>query len=453
MTEPNFLPGQKADCGRCGTEVTLYPHPEHGVIWKHSAPGQRHTHPIRSIEYDPDDLLSKEKSDEFVGGLVKLAKLRGQGRSKVEIVAPEVEPHAPSDYSVRATGRCKICRNPVTTILHPETNTPVWSHDKGPVHPEPINIAHTTVRAPKLSDDERSLIKPVNVGKPVGNPVTGEVVIPGSSGRHRWDPTKGEVVQVSPGRESETVQADADYIDADGKLTSKREATLSKLSRVDRGVILKGEAHLEKDHPWIAEDDVDPNNQNINKVIHPETGRILQRNLEEAPRGDIFSSVSGEVPARETPWKSSGPRATVDIQIGKRLTDYIDRARWHKETFDKNDQFEYHVYTERPEIGAARIAVRRRLKYCQKCAPVLLQNGSIPHANTDPTLPRIPNPGQSFVRPEPKELPEGTRPWTRTLPSGKISVGRHPNATSTPIIRGLEARVKSFQTGSGEGSS
>jgi hypothetical protein len=471
MTEPNFLPGQKADCDKCGTEVTLYPHPEHGAVWRHTAPGKVTKHPIRGIEYDPDALISKENSDEFVGNLVKLAASRGQGRSKVkeEVVAPEVEPHAPSDYSVRATGNCKICRNTATTVVHPETKTPVWVHDKGPVHPEPIRIAHTTVRAPKLTDEEKGLIKQVNIGKPVGDPNTGEVVIPGTTGRHRWDPTRGEVVQVTPGRETETVQSDADYIDAQGNITSRREATLSKASRVDRGVILKGEAHLEKDHPWIAEDSLHPDKQNIETIIHPETGRLIRKNLEAAPRGDLFTTTGAaenagitEIPVRTTEWKSSGARATVDVQLKKRMQSYIDLAHWHKSTFDKNDQFEYHVYAERPEVGEPKIGVRRRLKYCEKCAPVLLQNGSIPHANTDPSLPRVPNPGQSFVRPEPKELLPATALQSK-IRNGKVTTWRNNNVVGTHLIRAVQGAMKQeiaqtgsakqdgFNLGSGEG--
>jgi hypothetical protein len=67
------------------------------------------------------------------------------------------------------------------------------------------------------------------------------------------------------------------------------------------------------------------------------------------------------------------------------------------------------------------------------------------------------------VRPEPKDLPEGTKPWVRTLPSGKISVGVNPNAVGIQLIRGAKSAMKEeiaqtgnakldgFTQGSGEG--
>lgn len=474
MAEPNFLPGQKAECSRCGNEVTLFPHPEHGSVWVHTAPGKVTKHEIRNISYDPDNLIKPEESKAFVDRLANLAAKRqipGRGKSnkKEKPPAPEVEPHSPSAYGVRTTANCKLCHNPIQVINHPDTGERVWVHKNGPVHPEPIVEAHTTVRAAKLTDEEKALLKPGKVGKPVGNPQTGEVVIPGSPGKNRWDPAQGQVVQVTPGREAETVQTDPAYIDAEGNITSRREAELSKASRVDRSVMLKGEKHLETDHPWIAEDSLHPDKQNIETIVHPTTGRLIRKNLENVPRGDLFTTTGAsteagltEIPVRSTDWKTTGERATVDVQIKKRLQGYIDLANWHKEKFDPKDQYEYQVYSEKPELGEPKIGVRRRLKYCQKCAPVTLQDGSIPHGQTDPTLPRVPNAGQSFVRPEPKELPPATALQSK-IRNGKVTTWRNNNVVGTHLIRAVQGAMKEeiaqtgnakqdgFNLGSGEG--
>ena len=456
MAKPKFLPGHKANCGKCGIEITLFPGKNGANTWVHTGASRAPLrHPIKFIDYDPDEIkkFTKKDSDDFIANLIHLAEIRhitgrGEDNKKEVEVPPAEDPHSPTDVSARTTANCKICHKGITAVPHPETGTVVWKHNSGPVHSAVIIPSKTTIRAPKLTDEEKELVKQKKIGPATGDPVSGEITIPARAPKHKWNPLTGQVEEVVPGREEETIQGDADYIDAEGKLTSKKEAEFSKASRADQGIILKGEKHLETDHPWIAEDDLDPNNQNINNIIHPVTGKIIRSALAAAPRGNIFETEPGEIPVRETPWKTTGERATVDVQTNKRLIDYIDRARWHKETFDPNDQFEYQVKAERPEIGAPSIIVRRRLKYCQKCAPVVLQDGSIPHANTDPSLPRIANPGQSFVRPEPKELPQGSKPWARTLPNGRITITRHPNATSTPVIRAMEARVREItQTG------
>jgi hypothetical protein len=293
--------------------------------------------------------------------------------------------------------------------------------------------------------------------------------MPGKAPTRKWNPATGQVEEVAPGRESETVQGDADYIDASGNIVPKREAELSKASRTDRGVMLKGEKHLEEDHPWIAEDSLHPDKQNIETIVHPETGRLIRKNLEAAPRGDLFTTTGAsqnagitEIPVRATDWKSTGAKATVDVQLKKRMQGYIDLANWHKGEYDTKDQFEYEVYSEKPEIGEPKIGVRRRLKYCQKCAPVVLQNGSIPHAETDPTLPRIPNPGQSFVRPEPKELLPAT-PLRSKIQNGRVVTWRRTDIIGTQLINAVKSAAKEeiaqtgnakqdgFNLGSGEG--
>jgi hypothetical protein len=478
MAEEQFLPGQKADCSKCGGQVTLFP--KHG--WVHTD-GTTAKHPIRGVSYDPDDLITPEDSANFIDRLIKTANARkvpGRSRAKkAERVIPTVDPHSPSKYGVRTTANCKVCHTLIKTVAHPETGERVWVHTTGPKHEEAITESPTSVRAAQKTDEEKALLKPGKVGKPKGDSVTGEITIPGRPAKGKWDPAKGEVAIVDEGREAETVQGDPDYIDAEGRLTSRREAELSKASRVDRNVILKGEKHLEDDHPWIGEDSLHPEKQNIDTIVHPTTGRIIRANLEAAPRGDIFTTSGTslnadptQIPVRETAWKTGGSAVTkrgtvaADIQVKKRLKSYIDLAHWHKSTFDKDDKYEYQVYTDQGvggDLAEPRIGVRRRLKYCNKCAPVLLQDGSIPHANTDPRLPRVQNSGQSFVRPEPKDLPEGTKPWVRTLPSGKISVGVHPNAVGIQLIRGAKSAMKEeiaqtgnakldgFTQGSGEG--
>lgn len=471
MSAPVTLPGQKAECGKCGYEITFMPHGE----WQHTdSKAKTLNHQIRTAHYDVDDPIKPAESAAFLKRLETAAKARSlPGRSKVKKekpAPPAEEPYSPADYGVRTTANCKTCHNPIIVVKHHETGERVWNHVGGPVHEGVFKEAHTTLRTAKKTDEEIEALKYEPVGKPKGDPVTGEVTIPERKPRTRWDFVNAEVEEVRPGREGEILQSDPNYIDAEGNITSREAATLSKASRVERGVILKGQQHLEKDHPWIAEDSLHPDKQNIDTVVHPVTGAIIRKNLEAAPRGDIFSTTGAakgagptEIPVRKTNWKSSGGRATVDIQVKKRLQGYVDRARWHKETFDPQDRYEYNVYSETPEIGEPKIGVRRRVKYCNKCAPVLLQDGSIPHAQTDPSLPRIQNAGQSFVRPEPKELPEGSAPWVRTLPSGKVSVGRHPDNVGTKLIRADVSQMKEeiaqtgsakldgFNLGSGEG--
>lgn len=479
MAQPEFLPGQKAECGKCGQEVTLFPG-QSG--WVHR-PGAVAKHTVKTISYDDEDLIKPEDSKAFVDRLVKAAAARATSpeakaqREKDEAV-PIEEPISVAESSVRANANCKVCGNPIEVILHPKTNQRVWVHKGGPVHSRPIVVAKTTIRTPVKTDEEKALIKGGKVGKPTGNPVTGEVTLPGRPARGTWDPETGTVVQKVAPREAEVVDSDPDYIDANGKLTSKRDATLSKASRADRGVILRGEKHLEEDHPWIAEDSLHPGKQNIETVVHPTTGRILRKNLDQVPKGNLFETSGTsteaeltEIPVRATTWKTGGSalnkqgKIAADTMVKKRLQGYVDLARWHKEKFDPNNKYEYQVYTQKADdvVGSSpMIGVRRRVKYCNKCAPVLLQDGSIPHANTDPAAPRVQNPGQSFIRPEPKELPEGTAPWTRTLPSGKVSVGRHPNVVGTHLIRAVQgamkqeiaetgnAKLDGFNLGSGE---
>ena len=474
MPEQQFLPGQKAECGKCGGKVTLFPK----TGWAHTGGGAT-THEIRGVSYDPDELIKPEESAKFIDNLIRVAKIRNpSGQPRAKKVIPAVEPHSPSKYGVKTTANCKVCHTLIKTVLN-DKGERVWTHTSGPQHEDVITESPTSVRAARKTDEEKALLKPGKVGKIKGNPVTGEVTIPGKPAKGKWDPEKGEVAIVDEGRPAETVQGDADYIDAEGNLTSRREAELSKASRTDQGVILKGEKHLEEDHPWIAEDSLHPDKQNIDSVVNSTTGRIIRKALDAAPRGDLFatdgaSTEAGltEIPVRSTTWKTGGSgvtkRGTVaaDVQVKKRLQGYVDLARWHKENFDKNDKYEYQVYTENTERGASaepKIGIRRRLKYCNKCAPVLLQDGSIPHANTDPRLPRVQNSGQSFVRPEPKELPAGTKAQVRTTSAGNPSVRLRTGTVGYQLVRAVQGQMKEeiaqtgsakqdgFATGSGEG--
>jgi hypothetical protein len=422
MAEPTFLPGQKAECSRCGTEVTLWPNGD----WTHTAPGKKQIHEIKHIEYDEANLIKPEDSLAFIQKQEKLKQMRtipGQPRVKKEKPAPPAEePKSPSPYGVRTTANCKVCHKGIKVINHPETGERVWVHNEGPQHAETIVESKSTLKAAAKTDEEKALLKGGKVGKPSGDAATGLITVPGKPGKYKWDPDKGEVTQVEPGRETEVLQGDPDYISATGELTSKREAAISKEDRADRGIRLKGEKHLDEEHPWSDE----------SSIVPPE-----QR----------------QIPVRASDWKKNpnNTRASVDVMLGKVRNFWTDIAHWHKEKFDTKDQYEYRVYAEQPEIGEPRAGIERRLKYCPKCSPVVLEDGSLPNGTTDPSARRLPNPKQKFTRGEVQELPQGTKPWARTLPSGRITVGRQPNAKSTPVIRGLETRLKGFFTGQGEG--
>lgn len=467
MAEPNFLPGQKAECNRCGEEVTLF----RDGNWRHTKPASAQKHEIKYIDYDENNLITPEKSAEFVIRAEMLAKMRtipGQTKAKKEKEAPppppEVEPHSPTDFGLRTTSTCKKCRKAIIVDQN-DKGERVWVHKSGPQHVEPIVFVNSNLRPAKRSAKQKELIvadrKPI--GKPKGDPKSGIVTIPGKPGKWRWDATIGDAVQVKEGREEEKIPSDPDYISATGEITSKQEAALSKETEVERGVRLTGEKHLEEDHPWIAETSLDPDKQNIDSMFDVATGKINKSKLADLPKGDILETTGVEenagitqIPAREASWKSKTGRVIMDRQVMKRFKAWVDAARWHKSEYDKAGRYEYEVYVDKPasSVKEPRIGIRRRLKYCDKCAPVVLQDGSIPHELTDPTLPRMANPNQRFVRPEVQELPQGTKPKVEVTKAGNFTVRPlHTNSSGYKLVSAIKsARTKSehFEQGRGE---
>jgi hypothetical protein len=498
----NFRPGQKAECGKCGLEVTLFP--DNG--WKHTGKGKTNqTHDIKKIELRPmldeqgkmvrDDngsprpsLISHQESTAFLKRLED-NKLRrtilgvAPPAPKEPPVIPEKEPFAESKYYVGTTANCRQCHKRVITIKDEATGKNIWIHKSGPAHVEPIDndrIPYTTLKNAVKTAQQKKELEKRPVGPIVADPKTGKVTIPERRAPRKWNVETAQVDVLGEDRPAEVLQSDPAYIDASGKITSKNAAAFSKASPVQQGEILKGIKHIEEDHPWIQETSLIPEEQSTEAVMD-EKGNIDKDKLAEVPKGDIFGTAGApkfdintgtfkkanafQIPIRDSSWKQTekGKGQGIDYQLRKRIQAFVDLAHEHKEKFDTQDKYEYEVYsTSGADVrkGAEPyIGVRRRLKYCSKCSPTILEDGTIPTGTTDPTARQLPNPKRKFFRPDLISLAPRTKPMVRTLPSGKVSVTDHPDVQGTVLKRvfrgmmkdAIKTRQEGFDAGKTEG--
>jgi hypothetical protein len=263
----------------------------------------------------------------------------------------------------------------------------------------------------------------------------------------------GEILQAAQEASQEKLAPGwKSYIRPDGTQTQNWEESVEaqRMPKSDRDVRAKGAKHLEKDHPWVTTNSFDPDDQNEQE-------------------GPVFSKI------KPAPTRAGTGKQTVLWGALKQMATNI--AHYHKKTFDPSDEYEYQVYQERPQSNKLVLTskelkhntswgVRRRLRYCEKCAPVeatisMDRAGKFP-ANKHWYGPKQTimasitgrygkNPKQQFVRPEPTELdPESPMHYNGR---GEPQVAQ--GLASTPVIQGLrdmtdaaiQTKWSSFQKG------
>jgi hypothetical protein len=259
----------------------------------------------------------------------------------------------------------------------------------------------------------------------------------------------GEVLQ--PGQEKSKEKLAPGwkgYVTPAGEATSdwSESVEAANMPKADRDVRAKGAKHLEKDHPWVTTSDpMDPNSDDVEGAVF--TG---------LPSASVTASSSG----KQTIWYDRLKQMATNL------------AHWHKSQFDPGDEYEYQVHQNRPtntnailnqrEIDqTSPFIVRRRLRYCEKCAPtepVMIGKSKHWYGPAQTMFKSMTgrlkaNSKQQFVRPEPTALDPESAPWQKR--PGEFT--RHPGLASTPLLNSLDSlmktaeqtRVDAFLEGSG----
>ena len=259
----------------------------------------------------------------------------------------------------------------------------------------------------------------------------------------------GEILQAAQEASQEKLAPGwKSYVRPDGTATQNWEESVEaqRMPKADRDVRAKGAKHLEKDHPWVTTSTFDPEDQ-------------------KQVEGPVFGKIA---PA---PTRDGTGKQTVLWGALKQMATNL--AHWHKSEFDQGDEYEYEVHQETPQNRSLVLSpseiknktswqVRRRLRYCEKCAPTVPHTGSGKNSHWYGPKQSIfksitgrygKNPKQLFVRPEPSELdPESPMNY-----NGRGEAQPAPGLASTPVIAGLkehmnanvQTRIDSFINGTG----
>ena len=440
------LPGSVGTCGKCGKKVTLF-----DTGWSHTQNKSSDTH-LRGVEVNVDSdpeltgSITPEKSKSFLRNVKAAATRRAAYKAKnVPEIPPETEPEAISTRPLGTFAHCSNtkCHKAIIVVQHPTDPTKlIWVHKSGPVHAAPIEdakIPKTTIKLRPKTDEEREALKRTNIGPTTIDPSSGEVTIPRRKPKVKFDRSARELLELAPERPEEKLETDPDYVTAEGKIASTgftdaegnitkfpndstigdrlNAQTVASLTKAKRGgmvqsLILGGIKHLEEDHPW--ED-----------IIKPE-----------------------KVDTRQSDWKGQGGRG-VDSLFAKRIPELTDIAHFLRQKLDPSHEYEYEVHTTN-QLNNRTIGLRRRLKYCTKCSPTVLEDGSIPNARSGNRR-QIQNPNQTVHRPDVKELPQGTKPEVRVGKYGLMTTRTRADSRGGKAISGLKRLMGSLEQGSNEG--
>jgi hypothetical protein len=247
--------------------------------------------------------------------------------------------------------------------------------------------------------------------------------------RKRGD-SAGEILQPAQEKSTEKLAPGwKSYITPEGTHTTdwNESVEAQRMPKSDRDVRAKGAKHLEKDHPWVKTNDpLDPSSPDVEGAVF--TG---------LPAASVTASSTG----KQTIWYSRLKQMATDL------------AHWHKKQFDPGDEYEYQVHQARPinsslvlsqkEINqVSPYIVRRRARYCEKCAPtepVMIGKSKHWYGPAQTMFKSMTgrlkaNPKQAFVRPEPTELD----PPTRMQDNGKGTPIRDSRYASTPVLNQLD---------------
>jgi hypothetical protein len=266
--------------------------------------------------------------------------------------------------------------------------------------------------------------------------------------RKRGD-SAGEILQPAQEKSTEKLAPGwKSYITPEGTPTTdwNESVEAQRMPKSDRDVRAKGAKHLEKDHPWVtASDPLDPNSHDV--------------------EGPVFTGL----PAASVTASSTGKQTIWYTRLKQMATNL---AHWHKSQFDPGDEYEYQVHQARPinsslvlsqkEINqVSPYIVRRRARYCEKCAPtepVMIGKSKHWYGPAQTMFKSMTgrlktNSKQAFVRPEPTELDPPSPLWEHR--PGEFT--RHPDIASTPVLNQLDklmtqaenTRVNAFFEGSG----